>query len=402
MPFTRRTFITLIVIAGTIISLCMGLRQSLGLFMRPINLDIGVSAAAFGFSIALQNIVWGISQPIIGALADRFGARPVLVVTGLIFASGFAVMSTSNGALGLDIGGFLVGIGIAGTGFGVLIGVITRATPPEKRSQMVGLVSAAGSLGTIVIAPLGQALIENLGWRLGLGGFTAIALLIALMSLGVREQSAATGASAATPQPLGAALREARDHRGFVAMTIAYFACGFQLIFITTHLPQYLEVCGVSPALGATALGLIGLFNTVGTYTFGLLGARYSQKRLLALIYLFRTLFIVAFVTLPVTPTSTLIFAAAMGLLWLGVAPLVTGIVARMFGLGNFNMLFGLSFLSHQLGSFLGAWMGGLVFDLTGAYTWAWAALVAIGAMAFTLQWTMDDRPIGELRAAPA
>jgi predicted MFS family arabinose efflux permease len=176
-------------------------------------------------------------------------------------------------------------------------------------------------------------------------------------------------------------------------MTVAYFACGFQLVFITTHLPQYLELCGVSPGVSATALALIGLFNTIGTYAFGLLGARYSQKRLLALIYLLRTVFIAAFVLAPVTTESTLVFAAAMGLLWLGVAPLVTGLIGRVFGLTHFNTLYGIVFLGHQVGSFAGAWMGGVVFDFTGAYGVAWAALIAIGAIAFTLQWTMDDRP---------
>jgi predicted MFS family arabinose efflux permease len=183
-------------------------------------------------------------------------------------------------------------------------------------------------------------------------------------------------------------------------MGTAYFACGFQLVFITTHLPQYLEICGASPALGATALGVIGLCNTIGTYAFGILGAHYSQKRLLASIYLFRTLFICAFLAVPVTPSSTLVFAAAMGFLWLGVAPLVTGLVSRMFGLTHFNMLFGLVFLGHQLGSFFGAWMGGLVFDWTGNYSLAWGSLIAIGAIAFTLQWWMDDRPSAAMQPA--
>ena len=188
-------------------------------------------------------------------------------------------------------------------------------------------------------------------------------------------------------------MREAAGHRGFLFMTLAFFACGFQLVFITTHLPAYLQLCGIAPGVSATALGLIGLFNTVGTYCFGLLGARYSQKHLLALIYLLRTLFIVAFLAMPISTTSTLIFAAAMGTLWLGVSPLVTGILARVFGLTHFGTLFGVVFLSHQVGSFFGAWMGGLVFARTGSYDFAWGALIAIGLAAFTLQWLMDDRP---------
>jgi predicted MFS family arabinose efflux permease len=212
---------------------------------------------------------------------------------------------------------------------------------------------------------------------------------------------AAPGAAAIAVPPLGEALRQALRHRGFLFMTLAFFACGFQLVFITTHLPQYLALCGVPPGVSASALALIGLFNTVGTYAFGLLGARYSQKRLLAIIYLLRTVFICAFLLLPINSTSTLVFAAAMGLLWLGVAPLVTGIIGRVFGLAHFNTLYGIVFLSHQVGSFFGAWMGGVVFDLTGSYDAGWAALIVVGAAAFLLQWAMDDRP-PEVRHAAA
>jgi len=395
----RRAMIALLVLSGLIISLCMGLRQSLGLFMRPMTLDLGISAASFGFAIALQNIVWGLSQPVVGALADRHGPRPVLVGTALLYAAGLLLMVFSKGLPGgLEVAGFLMGIGTAGTGFGVLIGTVSRATPAEKRSQTVGAVAAAGSLGTIVLAPLGQSLIDGFGWRTALVAFALVALSMAFFALPIKSLASvlgaqSSGAAAARAQPLGQALREALGHRGYLFMTLAFFACGFQLIFITTHLPAYLQLCGVAPGVGAIALALIGLFNTFGTYAFGLLGARYSQKHLLALIYLLRTLFIVAFVSLPVSAGSTLVFAAAMGLLWLGVAPLVTGIIARVFGLTHFNTLYGVVFLSHQVGSFLGAWMGGLVFDWTGNYNVAWGALIAIGLTAFTLQWIMDDRP---------
>jgi predicted MFS family arabinose efflux permease len=404
----RRAMLALIVLSALIISLCMGLRQSLGLFMRPLTLDFGITAATFSFSLALQNIVWGLSQPFLGALADRHGPRPVLIGTALAYAAGLLLMVFSKGLPGgLAVAGFLTGVGTAGTGFGVLIGTISRATPPEKRSQTVGAVAAAGSLGTMMLAPLGQALIDGSGWQAAMLLFAAIAGSMALFALPIRSLAttlgaqAATGTAAAAVPPLGEALREAMRHRGYLFMMLAFFACGFQLVFITTHLPQYLALCGVPPGVGASALALIGLFNTVGTYAFGLLGARYSQKRLLALIYLLRTLFICAFLLLPVRSTSTLVFAAAMGLLWLGVAPLVTGIIGRVFGLAHFNTLYGVVFLSHQLGSFFGAWAGGLVFDLTGSYDVAWAALIAVGAAAFLLQWAMDDRP-PEVRHAAA
>ena len=395
-PDNRRAMLVLILLSGLIISLCMGLRQSLGLFMRPMTLDLGISAATFGFSIALQNIVWGLSQPFVGAAADRYGPRPVLIGTALVYAAGLALMAFSKVIPGgLEVAGFLAGVGTAGTGFGVLIGTVSRATPPEKRSQTVGLVAAAGSLGTLFLAPLGQWLIDGFGWQAALLGFAAIASSMALLSLPIREQPVVDRNPSSQDRnlKLTEALREAIGHRGYLFMTLAFFACGFQLVFIVTHLPAYLALCGVAPGVGASALALIGLFNTVGTYIFGLLGARYSQKHLLALIYLLRTLFIVLFLLAPISAASTLVFAAAMGFLWLGVAPLVTGIIGRVFGLTHFNTLYGVVFLSHQVGSFFGAWMGGLVFDRTGNYNFGWGALIVIGVTAFMLQWLMDERP---------
>jgi predicted MFS family arabinose efflux permease len=396
----RRAMLLLLVLSGVIISLCMGLRQSLGIFMRPMTAELGISAATFGFSIALQNIVWGVSQPFVGAVADRYGARPVLIATSFVYAAGLLLMVYAKALPGaLELAGFLAGIGTAGTGFGVLIGTISRATPPERRVQTVGIVAAAGSLGTMVIAPLGQWLINGFGWKAAMIGFAAIAGSMALLSLPIREPSRQHSIET-RKQRFGDAVREAMGHRGYMFMTAAFFACGFQLVFITTHLSTYLQICGVPPGVAASALALIGLFNAIGTYLFGQLGARYSQKHLLALIYLLRTLIIIAFLAAPISQTSTLVFAAAMGFLWLGVAPLITGIIGRVFGLTHFNTLYGIVFLSHQLGSFFGAWMGGLVLDRFGNYNVAWGALIAIGLTAFTLQWLMDERPPREGKAA--
>jgi predicted MFS family arabinose efflux permease len=395
--------LVLLLVSGVIISLGMGMRHSLGLFMRPMTLELGVSAAVFSFALALQNIVWGLSQPVVGAMADRYGARPVVFATALLYAGGLLLMIFSRGATTLYAAGFLCGIGIAGTGLGVLLGVVSRATPPEKRSQRVGLVAATGSLGTVLLAPIAQGMTEGFGWRAGLLTFVGISAFMALLALCLRNHAPAVDAGPrAKPQRLSAALRDAARHRGFMQMTIAYFACGFQLVFITTHLPQYLELCGVAPSVGSQALALIGLCNTIGTYIFGVLGARYSQRKLLALIYAVRTIFIAIFLLLPITAGTTLLFAAAMGFFWLGVAPLITGVVARVFGFEHFNALFGLVFLSHQLGSFAGAWMGGLVFSFTGSYDIAWGALLVIGALACTLQWTMDDRPPSERQPSGA
>ena len=400
----RRSMLLLIVLSGMIISICIGLRQTLGLYMRPMTLDAGVSAAAFGFSIALQNIVWGISQPFVGAVADRWGARPVVMACTLIYAGGLVLMMFS-GTLpaALEVSGFLIGLGTAGCGFGELIGTVSRATPPETRIQTVGLVSAAGSLGTFLIAPYGQSLIGSFGWQGGLLGYAALAMAMLFLAIPIREQPV-QDVGVRKSQKLEEAVREAAGHRGFLFMTLAFFACGFQLVFLTTHLPAYLQVCGVAPGVGATAIALIGLFTAIGTYIFGHLGARYSQKHLLALIYLLRTLFIAFFLLVPVSAASTLVFASAMGFLWLGVTPLVNGILARVFGLTHFNALYGVVFLSHQVGSFFGAWMGGVVFDLAGNYDFAWGALIVIGLAAFTLQWLMDERPPTEraLARAPA
>jgi predicted MFS family arabinose efflux permease len=369
--------------------------------MRPMTLGLGISAGTFGFSIALQNIVWGLSQPFVGAIADRYGPRSVLIGTALMYAAGLLLMIFANAVpAGLEIAGFLTGVGIAGTGFGVLIGTVSRAAPPHKRTQTVGLVAAAGSLGTMVIAPAAQGLINGYSWKVALLAAAAIAACMALLALPIRDRSPA--ARSGTGGGAAQAVREALEHRGYLYMTIAFFACGFQLVFITAYLPSYLQICGIAPGVSASALALIGLFNAIGTYSFGLLGARYSQKHLLALIYLLRTLTIVAFLLAPLTATSTLVFAAAMGFLWLGVVPLVTGIVGRVFGMTNFNTLYGVAFLSHQVGSFVGAWMGGLVFDRTGSYGVAWGALIAIGAAAFALQWMMDERPPRARNAADA
>ena len=390
----NRAMFVLLLVSGAIISLAMGMRQSMGLFLGPVTADLGITAATFSFSLALQNIVWGVAQPFVGALGDRYGARPVIFGTALIYGAGLLVMMAATGPLALHVSGFLIGVGIAGTAFGLLIGVVAKASPPEKRSQRVGLVAAAGSIGTAFIAPLGQWLSSGYGWKAAIAGFAVIAGVAALLSLFVKEELAADAVPAAQPQRLGDALHEAWRHRGFMQMTAAYFACGFQLIFITTHLPKYLELCGVAPGVGATALGLIGFFNTIGTYMFGLLGARYSQKKLLAIIYGLRTVFICLFIAVPVSATTTLIFAAAMGFLWLGVAPLISGLIGRIFGFAHFNTIYGAAFFSHQVGSFAGAWMGGVVFTLTGNYAIAWTALIAIGLTAFLLQWLADDRPV--------
>lgn len=400
----------LILVGGLILSISTGLRQSFGLFLQPI-MALGISTSAFSFAIALQSIIWGLSQPFIGMLADRYGTRPVLIVTALLFAGGVLIMAGANGTLALNVGtGLLVGLGVAGTGLGIVMGVVARAVPLERRSQAIGAVAGLGSLGTLFLAPMGQWLIDGFGWREALIVFAVIAALMGLLAVAVggrAQENAAAASEPADDRTLAEVLREAATHPGYLAMTAAYFACGFQLMFITTHLPSYLAICGLPASLSATAIGLIGFFNAIGTYLIGLLGAHYSQKRLLALVYLLRTVFIIAFLALPISPESTLVFAAAMGFLWLSVAPLTSGLVGKVFGLKHFGALYGFVFLSHQLGSFFGVLLGGITFDMSGSYDIAWGSLIAIGLLAFMLQWPMDDRTPAErrrdaLRPAPA
>ncbi len=384
-----------LVVGATVLSLSMGLRQSLGLFLPPISAEAGVSATAFGLAMAVQNLVWGLAQPLVGSVADRHGARPVLVVAAVVYAAGLVVSATAPDAtLGLLTGaGAMVGLGVSGSAFGVVLGVVSRATEPARRSWALGLVAAAGSLGTLALAPFGQILLDNLGWRGAMLAFALIAAAMGAVALGLGRAGDPPAASGpAGGQTAGAAVNEALRHPGFVALTLAFFACGFQLVFIGTHLPKYLAICGVPPAVGAWSLALIGLFNAAGSVAAGWLGHRYNQAKLLAAIYAFRTAAIATYVLAPVSPASTLVFAAAIGTLWLSVAPLVSALIGGAFGLRNFNLLFGLAFLSHQLGSFIGAWAGGVVLDATGSYAAAWWLLIAVGALAAALQWPAGRR----------
>lgn len=379
--------------AAAVLSVSMGLRQSLGLFLEPMARGAGISAAAFGFAMAIQNLLWGISQPFMGGLADRYGGRTVVVVAGFAFAIGLSLMAVGGNA-GLYLGGgLLAGFAIGSTSYGVLVGVVSRATPAEVRQTAVSIIAAAGSIGAFILAPVGQSMIENWGWRESLLGFAVIALSISVLAIPL-DRGGTAGQSAKSEQPNAMnAIREAFAHPGYVAMTAAFFACGFQLIFIATHLPKYVSVCGLPPSVSAYALALIGLCNAFGTLLFGRLGLRFGNKLMLAMVYVLRTLAIAAYVFLPISAESTLVFAAAMGLLWLSVVPLVSGLIGSMFGVANFGILFGLMFLSHQVGAFLGAWLGGLTYDLSGSYFLAWVSLIGVGAAATLIQLLMDDRP---------
>lgn len=392
--------------AAVMLSLSMGMRQSLGLFMRPMTQDIGISAADFAFALAVQNIVWGVTQPVAGALVDRFGTRWIALAGGLIYAAGLVLTAYGDSVLAVTLGaGVLIGIALSCTTSGIAAKIAARVVRPERRSLAFGLVSAAGSIGTFFAAPLAQGVIASDGWRMALVAFMALAaaMLPAALVGGRADRIPTIGGSSGGQQTLRDALAEAGRHSGYVVMASAFFVCGLQLVFLTTHLPTYLAICGIDPMVGAQALATIGAFNVLGSWLFGWLGDRYPKRYLLGFIYLLRSAFIAAYFILPPSQLSTLLFAAAMGLLWLGVIPLVNGLVTEIFGVKFLATLTGVAFFSHQVGSFLGAWAGGVIYDALGSYDLAWQLAVMIGVVAGAVQLFMNDRPTARVAAtAPA
>lgn len=378
--------------AGLVLSLSMGLRQSLGLFMEPMVRGTGITAATFGFAMALQNLAWGIGQPFMGALCDRYGGRVVVAVASLLYGAGLYLTGTGS-QFGLYLGGgLLIGLAVAGTSHGVLVGIVSRLAAPAVRGIAVSILAAVGSLGTFVIAPAAQAMIDGWSWRGSLEGLALLAVSMAAVTLLFRRGEAGAVAAPASPRPdARRAVAEALANRSFVITTLAFFACGFQLIFIATHLPNFISICGLPPSVGAEAIALIGLCNAAGTLAAGYLCRRWGNSNVLALIYLLRTGAIAAFFALPVSVETTLLFAAAMGFLWLSVVPPVSGFIDGLFGSANFGALFGVMFLSHQVGAFLGAWLGGLSYDVSGSYSIGWLSLIVVGTLAAVLQLTARD-----------
>jgi MFS family permease len=395
---------TLILVCGSIVvSLSLGIRHTFGLFLQPMTQDLAWSREAFSFAIALQNLVWGAGGPVTGWLADRFGAGKVVFGGGLLYAAGVGLMAYSTTPLMFTLSaGVLVGLGLAATTFSVIYGAVGRAVAPEKRAASLALVGAAGSFGQFLLVPIGQQLIGGMGWFAALAGLTFAAAFMIPLSLGTAERTAHPGSAAAVAQSAGEALREAFGERAFWLLTLGYFVCGFQVVFIGAHLPAYVLDKGLAANTGMLALALIGLFNIFGTYGFGLAGGRWSKKKLLAAIYLARSAVIVFFLLAPLSPASVAVFAAAMGLLWLGTVPLTNGLLAQIFGVKYLAMLSGFVFFSHQLGSFLGVWLGGLVFDRTGAYDIVWAISIALGVLAALVNLPVDERPLARLSAQPA
>ena len=386
-----RPTLPILIGASLMLSLSMGLRQSLGIFLQPITRDVGISISDFTLAIAVQNLAWGFLQPFAGAYSVRFGFRPIMMTGAALYIAGLALMAGAQGLLGIMLGaGVLIGVSLACTASAIAMSVAARAVPTTVRSTVLGIVSAAGSLGALLSAPMGQILNEGYGWRIGLVSFVvlSLALLPAAWFAGKADKIPLPAAAADQIGNTSAsvAAKTAFGNASFVVMACAYFVCGMQLIFITTHLPSYLAICGLDPMLSAQTLGVIGGFNVLGSLFFGWAGGRWNKLALLGMIYVTRSLVLAWYFMLPPSPASTLLFGAMMGFLWLGVGPLVAGAVAEMFGLKWQAMIQGLAFMSHQLGSFLGAYGGGLIYDALGSYTLAWRIGVALGLTAGVIQ----------------
>ena len=382
----------IIVICGSLVILIgFGTRSTMGIFLVPITEEFEWGRSVFAFAAAIQNLFWGFSQPIFGGIADRYGSGRVILVGGLCYIAGLGLMIFSSTPLGLYLSnGVLIGFGLSGTTFAVVLAVIARAVPEKHRSMALGLGSAAGSLGQFLLVPIGQSFVTSYGWS-----FTLM-ILVCLMLLVIPLASVLSGKPEVKgpEQTLKEALVQASRHSGYIYLTSGFFVCGFQVTFIGIHLPAYLTDVGLPSGVGAWALSLVGLFNLIGTLIAGYLGSRYTKKSVLSFIYLGRAIAIAIFITLPITVVSALVFAASMGILWLATVPLTSGIVGQIFGPRYLGTLFGFVFFSHQLGSFIGVWLGGVLHDTTHSYDVVWWICVALGVIAAILHWPINERPI--------
>lgn len=390
-----------ILCAALIVTLAMGVRQSFGLFLPQMSVDIGISRSDFGLAMALQNLLFGLVQPFVGALADKHGAGRVVLGGALLYAVGLIGAALATDAIGLHISfGLLIGMAQSATTFVVVLGAVGRVVSPEKRSSAFGIVTAGGSLGQFLVVPLASKLLRNIGYHETLLIMAVMVGLCGLLAIGVAGRTDSPGKLAAEEQTAREAFREASVHRGFWLLNAGFFVCGFHIAFIATHLPAYLEDKGLGSEIGWQVLALVGLFNIFGSYVFGRAGDVMRQKYVLSALYVARSAVIALFLFLPLSHASALVFAGAMGFLWLGTVPLTSGIVGRIFGIRYLSMLYGIVFLSHQLGSFFGAWMAGLIFDATGSYNIAWGFSIALGLFAGLVHLPIADAPVKRLQPA--
>lgn len=395
----------LIILSGSLIAiLSVGPRSGMGFFQLPMLAETGWDRSTFGLAMAIQNLAWGLGQPLFGAMADKYGTGRVLVLSGLFYAAGLFIMSLGQTPLFLHIGGgVLVGLGVAAGSFGVILSAFARHVTPEQRSLAFGIGTAAGSAGMFLFAPISQALIAEVGWSDGLVWIGAMTLLIPLLAFPLRgnAQSGSQGASL-SKQTAGEALTEAFGHKSYLLLTTGFFVCGFQVAFITAHFPAYLNDLGILAPWPVIAMALIGFFNIFGSLYAGYLGQRHSKRLILAFIYLARSVAVTAFLLLPQTPTSVAIFASVMGLLWLSTVPPTNALVAIMFGTRHLGLLGGLVFLSHQIGSFLGVWLGGELYEQLGSYDAVWWLGVALGVFAALVHLPIREISVNRLQAQAA
>ncbi len=385
-----RTPALVLVSGAMVLFLSLGIRQSYGLFLKPISEALGGGRATFAFAIAIQVVMWGLAQPLLGPVADRLGVGRIVAAGGLLIAAGTAMVAWATGQAALVIGlGILVGTGVGCASFAMVLTAVARRYPPEKRTLAFGICTAVGSFGMFAMVPIGQMLQARLAWdgALLVMAVLALAILPLAWPLAGRPQAQAAGG-----QSLGQALGEALRHHGFWLLCGGYFVCGFHVTFIATHLPAYLVDRTLSFSTAAWALSLIGLFNVLGSLLAGMLGQRFRKKYLLSAIYVARSMVILGFIMLPLSATSAYIFAAVIGVLWLSTVPLTTGLVGQIFGVRYLGTIGGLVFLSHQLGSFAGVWLGGYLFDATGSYDVVWWLSIALGLFAAILHYPIDDR----------
>lgn len=387
--------------SSLILAVSLGVRHGFGLFLPPMSAEFGWGREVFAFAIALQNLIWGLAQPFTGALADRFGVTRVVLIGGVLYAVGLVLMALADTPTSLSLSaGLLIGVGLSGTSFSVILGAVGRAAPPEKRSMAMGIAAAAGSFGQFAMLPGTLGLIGWLGWSSAL---LALGLLVALIvPLAAMLRGGPAVADTGPRQSLFEALREAVGHSGFRLLALGFFVCGFQVVFIGIHLPAYLVDRGLPATAGTTVLALVGLFNIAGTYTAGWLGGRYSKPKLLTGLYLMRAVVISTFFFAPLTLWTAYGFGIAMGLLWLSTVPLTNGTVATLFGVRNLSMLGGIVFLFHQIGSFCGGWLGGWVYDRTGSYDLVWQISIALCFMAAALNWPIREQPVARMRLETA
>jgi len=388
-----RTPTVVLIASGLILTLSMGIRHGFGLFLQPMSADLHWGRETFALALAVQNLMWGVATPFAGMLADRFGSHRVVAVCVLLYVAGLATMAMATTPLMLVLtAGVLIGTGLSGLTFSVVAGVLGRKFPPEKRSMALGISAAAGSFGQFAMLPFTQVLLSQFGWYSALLALAAVGLLMLPLSAMIYERNVTT--AHAFQQSAGAAIREALGHRGYLLLTIGFFVCGFQVVFVGVHLPAYLADKGMAPHVAVTALALIGLFNIVGTWTTGWLGSRVPKRYILSTIYFARAVVFALFFFLPLSPLSVYLFAVALGLLWLSTVPPTNSIVAQVFGVRYLAMLSGVTFFSHQIGSFLGAWLGGKLFDTMGSYDLVWYLSMALGIVAGLINLPIDEREI--------